>query len=248
MMNTASHEGWYAARGELGDASVSVVPLAIARLTLEQRRGALPEPPALSPWCAGAHLPGFTDSRLAARAAGLLDHGCAEPTVSSNGAAQADTSDAARIAIYGVADTVIGYLTVGRSTPTEAARLLETHGGLGPARDNSVSFRVGSVDLTPHLVYTPPHTMHQLYFENETLVLLVSGIPRGLPRTRDELARQFPESRETGRESGWYEVQTPVKACLWLIAVFSTATDKLESYGYAATCPRPDRPSSGQDQ
>ena len=75
-MTTATHEGGYFSRGELGDASVSVLPPEIARVTIEQRLGRLPELPAVSPWCAGADLPGFNDSHLAERAKRLLDGGC----------------------------------------------------------------------------------------------------------------------------------------------------------------------------
>ena len=73
---TATHEGWYAARGELGETSVTVSPIAIARATLEQRLGTLPQDPVASPWCAGDHVPGFHDAKLTARARELLDRGC----------------------------------------------------------------------------------------------------------------------------------------------------------------------------
>ena len=77
-LTTETHEGWHASRGELGRGSVAVVPLAIARVTLEQRLGALAEAPVLSPWCAGEQLPGFSDTQLATRANALLDRGCAD--------------------------------------------------------------------------------------------------------------------------------------------------------------------------
>ena len=87
---TASHEHGYLARGEFGAASVEYQPAAEARAVLEQRFGVLPGPPALSPWCAGDSLPGFTDPRLAQRAKDLLDGGCLDkrlPPVSFGGAA-----------------------------------------------------------------------------------------------------------------------------------------------------------------
>jgi len=77
-MTTESHEGWHVSHSELGETSVTVLPIDIARVTLEQRLGKLPEAPVLSPWCAGEHLPGFHDSKLAMRARELLDRGCAE--------------------------------------------------------------------------------------------------------------------------------------------------------------------------
>jgi hypothetical protein len=151
-------------------------------------------------------------------------------------AAQADTTNPARVAIYGIGDTVVGHLVLGVSTTADAKRIFERRTGLGPARDNQVTFRIGSATLRPRLVYTPPWTMHQLYFENDTLVLVVDGMPHGLPGTRAEFMRRFPEARETHRESGWYELQTPLRECMWLIAVFGTTNDVIESSGYARIC------------
>jgi hypothetical protein len=75
-MKTESHEGGHLSYSELGDKSVTLLPIDIARVTLEQRLGTLPESPILSPWCASDHLPGFNDAKLATRAKGLLDRGC----------------------------------------------------------------------------------------------------------------------------------------------------------------------------
>jgi hypothetical protein len=75
-MKTESHEGAHLSYSELGEKSVTVLPLDIARVTVEQRLGPLPDPPVTSPWGAGEHLPGFNDSNLAARARELLDRGC----------------------------------------------------------------------------------------------------------------------------------------------------------------------------
>lgn len=72
-MKTESHEGGHLSYSELGETSVTLLPIDIARVTLEQRLGTLPEPPVLSPWCAGDHLPGFNDATLATRAKELLD-------------------------------------------------------------------------------------------------------------------------------------------------------------------------------
>lgn len=78
-LTTRSHEGGYLAYSELGDTSVILLPIDLARATLEQRLGILPEAPASSPWCAGDHLPGFSDANLARRAGELLDAGCSRP-------------------------------------------------------------------------------------------------------------------------------------------------------------------------
>lgn len=78
-LKTESHEGGHLSYGELGERSVTLLPLDLARVTLEQRLGKLPESPVLSPWCAGDSLPGFDDADLATRAKELLDRGCDAP-------------------------------------------------------------------------------------------------------------------------------------------------------------------------
>ncbi|HLZ45061.1 MAG TPA: hypothetical protein VKQ05_05215 [Gemmatimonadales bacterium] len=106
-MSTESHEGEHVSHGELGAGSVIVLPLGIARATLEQRLGTLPEAPTRSPWCTGEDLPGFNDSKLATRAKQLLDSDCAGASGDPVAATQADTSNPARVAIYGAGDNVV---------------------------------------------------------------------------------------------------------------------------------------------
>ena len=86
-MTTKTYEGGHLSRGELGAPSVTLLPIDIARATLEQRLGTLPEAPALSPWCAGEQVPGFNDSNLAARGKALLDSGCVDVSRPSLGSA-----------------------------------------------------------------------------------------------------------------------------------------------------------------
>jgi hypothetical protein len=75
-LKTESHEGGRLSYSELGEGSVSLLPLDSARVSLEQRLGTLPEAPVVSPWCAGANLPGFNEPTLASRARELLDRNC----------------------------------------------------------------------------------------------------------------------------------------------------------------------------
>ena len=231
--STETHEGGHLSRGEFGAPSVALAPLSIARATLEQRLGTLPEAPSTSAWCAGEQLPGFNDSRLASRAKELLDQGCQGAGHPAADATPPAMQDPARIPLYVAGDSMIGELVLGRSSPADAKRLLDPHGGLGPARDNEVTFSVGSVTLRPRRLYTPPRTMHQLYFRNDTLVLVVDGAAHGVPGTRTEFMARYPGAKETRREAGWYELQTPLDGCIWLIAVFDAGTDRLDSKGYA---------------
>ncbi|HEV2291248.1 MAG TPA: hypothetical protein VGR60_05365, partial [Gemmatimonadales bacterium] len=238
-LRTESHEGGHRSRGEFGDATVTLAPIAIARATVEQRLGKLPEMPATSSWCVGAHVPGFNDSKLAARAKELLDQGCGSVAVRSLAPTPTDTNDPARVALYGIGDTVLGHVTIGVSTIADAAQALRSPGGLGPPRENDITFTVGPSKIHPALIFTPPGTMHQLYFDRDTLVLVVSGSPRGIPTARTGFLARYPAARETRREAGWYEMQAPIDRCIWLIAVFTAGIDTIESVGRARACPAP---------
>ena len=77
-VKTVSHEGGYWSHGELGEASVTLLPTEIAQKTLELRLGPLPEALLPSPWCTGDAVPDFADARLADRARQLLDRGCVD--------------------------------------------------------------------------------------------------------------------------------------------------------------------------
>ena len=107
----------------------------------------------------------------------------------SRSAAQTDTIQSARVVIAAFDGTKLGYITLGASTPAEVGQTLQNVGGLGPARENQVTFRIGEVPIRPRVLYTPPQTMNQLYFQNDTLVLVVEGQPHGLPNTRAEFVK-----------------------------------------------------------
>ncbi|HET8667625.1 MAG TPA: hypothetical protein VFM10_06570 [Terriglobales bacterium] len=154
----------------------------------------------------------------------------------ANAAAQVDSAAPFRIPVTGLGGASYGDVIVGTSQPADVERVLVSVGGLGPKRENRVTFTIGTTKLHPSELYTPPATMNQLYFDGGVLVLVVEGIPRGLPTTRSAFLTAFPAAKETHRESGWYELQVQVRDCLWLIAVFGVADDKLESDGYAYTC------------
>ena len=153
---------------------------------------------------------------------------------------QAGTEGPGRVALTGFGGTSLGYVVPGTSRPQDVQHLLDSLGGLGPERRNAVTFTVGGRTMRPRLLYTPPATMNQLYFDHDILVLVVEGIPRDLPGTAAEFRTRFPTAQETRRETGWYEMQTRLTDCLWLIAVFGTADDRLQSDGYAYTCTRPE--------
>jgi hypothetical protein len=152
---------------------------------------------------------------------------------------QVDSTALGRVALTSPGGATLGYVRLGASQPQEVQHALDSLGGLGPNRENSVTFTVGTLKMRPRLLYTPPATMNQLYFDRGVLVLVVEGVPRDLPALATEFQTRFPTAQETRREAGWYELQTQLTDCLWLIAVFGTADDRLQSDGYAYTCPTP---------
>lgn len=149
---------------------------------------------------------------------------------------QVDSSTPQQVPLSTFTGATLGHLTLGISTPEEARQALDTLGGLGPKRDNAVTFTVGGRTMRPRLLYTPPATSNQLYFDRNVLVLLVEGSPRETAGTVEAFKTRYPAARETQRQPGWYEMQVQLAPCVWLIAVFGTADDALQSDGYAYTC------------
>lgn len=131
-----------------------------------------------------------------------------------------------------------GTLELGKTTMDTARTLFENSGaGLGTERQNTATFTIGALALTPKRLFTPPGTHHQLYFDDSgTLVLFVDGTPADLPLTGGAFRQQFPEARESGRNQFSYEMQTPLSTCVTGIAHFSTGTDTLEFAAYVYSC------------
>ncbi len=152
--------------------------------------------------------------------------------------AQGDSAAAARIRLTGAGGARLGSVTLGVSHRSDVRQVLDSLGGLGPERENDVTFIVGADTMRPRRFYTPPATMNQLYFEDDVLVMVVEGIPQDLPLTRSAFAARYPDARETHREAGWYELQIQVGGCVWLMAVFGAGDNQLQSDGYAYTCKR----------
>lgn len=133
----------------------------------------------------------------------------------------------------------LGPIKLGAARSADVSSLLSSTGGLGPVRENAITFHIGSASMRPPALYTPPRTMNQLYFQNDRLVLLVEMSTYEQPASRSEFIFRYPAARETRREADWYELQTPLDTCVTLMAVFGTANDQLASDGYAFLCPLP---------
>ena len=65
-------------RYTFGEGSVTTDSIAAVITTLEARYGALPGPPAVSPWCIGTDVPSFDNPELVSQSRRLLDRGCSE--------------------------------------------------------------------------------------------------------------------------------------------------------------------------
>ena len=134
--------------------------------------------------------------------------------------------------------TSAGTLELGHTTIDTARTLFENAGtGQGTERQNTATFTIGSLAITPKRLFTPPGTRHQLYFDDSgTLVLFVDGSPAGLPTTGSTFRHKFSEARESGRNQFSYELQVPLSTCVTLIAHFSSVTDSLEFPAYVYAC------------
>ena len=134
---------------------------------------------------------------------------------------------------------IIGGLELGKTMSDEARRLFENSGvGLGPERKSSTTFAIGTTTLAPELLFTPPGTLHQLYFDkNGILVLFVDGAVAEPFTTASNFRQRFSGAHETGRVVGSYELQADISPCTTIIAVFRTVGDSLDSVAYAYGCP-----------
>jgi hypothetical protein len=150
--------------------------------------------------------------------------------------AQIDSVSAGIVSLTGFGGSTIGTVRLGVSHSADVQLLLSNLGGIGSKRENNVEFFVGTDTIHPAELYNPPATMNQLYFQNDILVMIVEGIPNHLPLSKTQFIDKYPNARETRRDPGWYELQSQVSSCVWLIAVFNAADDELESDAYAYVC------------
>ena len=134
---------------------------------------------------------------------------------------------------------VIGELVPGKSSVQEAQSLFERFAaGMGKEKLNTTLFTIGSVSMVPKRLFSPPGTVHQLYFDdNGVLVILVDGSVAELPASGREFRLRFPDARETWRSIGSYELQHDLGPCVSLIAVFRTISDSPDSMAYGYRCP-----------
>jgi hypothetical protein len=134
----------------------------------------------------------------------------------------------------------VGELELGRATVDDSRRLLERAGaGLGTEKKSGIQFAVGTATLAAKRLFAPPGTTHQLYFDDNGVLILVvdDGAPAGFPITGKDFQQRYPGALESARTISTYELQAPVASCVTLIAAFRATSDTLDSVAYAYVCP-----------
>ena len=116
----------------------------------------------------------------------------------------------------------VGQLALGVSQPSDAKKVFKDYGGIGGSRRSSFELDLGGGMLKPRKLYNPPASVLQLHFDgNNRLVLVVNGMPSDMPMTSAEFTTKYSDAQETDRQPGWYQLQTQVSDCVWIVAVFS---------------------------
>lgn len=137
----------------------------------------------------------------------------------------------------------VGNLILGQTTLEQAVKMFPpippgAQGNPRPPRAYPEA-KIGQVSPKPTLVYNPWMTLYLLFFDsNVKLVIVVDGGKsklRGL--SQQEMLRQYPQLKETDRDSLEYEMQVEIQPCVTLMLLFSTRDNTVGDIAYVFTCP-----------
>lgn len=139
----------------------------------------------------------------------------------------------------------MGDLILGQTTLEEAIRMFPSappgYEGNPRSPRGFPQAKIGQVSPKPRLVYNPWMTLYLLYFDaNHRLVIVVDGgksRSRGL--SRQEMMKQYPDLKETQRDSNSpeYEMQVEIQPCLTLMLLISASNNIVGDIAYVYTCP-----------
>jgi hypothetical protein len=99
--------------------------------------------------------------------------------------------------------------------------------------------KIGQVSPKPTLVYNPWMTLYILFFDaNQRLVIVVDGGKSRFQGTsQQEVLRQYPQLKETYRDSDKYEMQVEAQPCVTLMLLISVKDNTVGPIAYVFTCP-----------
>lgn len=137
---------------------------------------------------------------------------------------------------------VVGNLPLGQTTLEQAVKMfppipLGAPGGPRPPSGYPEA-QIGQVSPKPTLVYNPWMTMYLLFFDsNRKLVIILDGKSKLRGLSQQELLRQYPQFKETYRDSLEYEMQGEIQSCVTLMLLLSAQNNTVGDIAYVFTCP-----------
>ncbi len=135
--------------------------------------------------------------------------------------------------------SVAGSLVLGETTFDGAKRVLPPASGEGApaAPEGYPQVRVGAVAPAPTLAYTAANAPYELYFDAARRLVLVQDHRTDLAGlSTDELAKRYPQLRETERDVDAVEMQGEIAPCVALLVLVGQPGAKVEDAAYAYTC------------
>jgi hypothetical protein len=136
-----------------------------------------------------------------------------------------------------------GNLILGQTTVEQAVRMFPAapSGYEGNPRSprGFPEAKVGQVSPKPTVVFNPWMTLYLLYFDsNRRLVIVVDGgKSRFRGSSQQEMLSQYPQLKETYRDSLEYEMQVEVQPCVTLMLLISSRGNMVGDIAYTYTCP-----------
>jgi len=135
--------------------------------------------------------------------------------------------------------TTAGDLILGQTTVEQAVKMFPktppSYEGNPRLPHGYPPVKVGKIKPKPTLVFNPSMTMYALFFdENKKLVIINELLAQ--KKSQQEIIGQYPQLKETYRDSLEYEMQGEIKPCVTFMVLFSSEDSVATQAAYAFTC------------